>query len=228
MGARRLERSLLLCFLHLACGSNASTPAPCLDAGSGRGEATYYDADGTGACSFDATGDKLVAAMNGTDYARAAWCGACLDVSGPQGHVIVRVVDSCPGCKVGSLDLSREAFAKIAPLDAGRVLITWRSVACEVAGPLAYHFKDGSNPFWTGIQVREHRYPIAKLEAWDALGQLHEIKRADYNYFVANGLGPGPYAFRVTDTRGHAHVDAFVPLSPEHTLPGAVQFPTCP
>lgn len=219
---------LAIVALVAGCAKSAPPPVPCLEAGTGKGEATYYAADGTGACSFEASADKLVAAMNETDYARAAWCGACLEVTGPHGQVTVRVVDSCPGCKSGSLDLSPEAFAQIAPLDAGRVSITWRNVACEVAGPLAYHFKERSNPFWTGIQVRDHRYPISKLESWDAQGKLHEIKRADYNYFVASGLGPGPYAFRVTDTQGHTRFDAFIPLTPDKTVPGRVQFPACP
>jgi expansin (peptidoglycan-binding protein) len=169
----------------------------------------------------------MVAAINTADYEHAALCGACLEVAGPRGKIVVRVVDSCPGCKHGDLDLSREAFARLAPLDLGRIAITWQVVACDVRGPLAYHFKDGSNPFWTGIQVRDHRYPIATLEAWDAHGTLHDIKRADYNYFVAQGLGAGPYAFRVTDARGHSHVDAFVPLAAERTFAGASQLPAC-
>ena len=74
------------------------------------GQATYYDADGTGACSFDAGSDFLIAAMNQTDYGTATWCGGCVDVTGPNGHVVVRIVDECPGCSQGSLDLSETAF----------------------------------------------------------------------------------------------------------------------
>lgn len=95
----------------------------------------------------------------------------------------------------------------IAPLSAGRVEITWRQVACEVSGPIAYHFKDGVNPFYAAIQLRNHRYPIAKVEV-ERDGAYVEIARLEYNYFVeASGLGDGPYALRVTDTRGHVLED---------------------
>jgi expansin (peptidoglycan-binding protein) len=171
----------------------------------------------------------MVAAINAPDYAVASWCGACLAVTGPSGDVIVRVVDKCPGCAHGDLDLSAEAFAKISPLSAGRVPITWREVACDVQGPISYQFKDGSNAFWTAIQIRNHRYPIAKLEALNAGGTYDAIARVDYNYFVdPSGLGAGPYTLRVTDTRGHAIEDTNVALGTNVLRPGASQFPTCP
>lgn len=94
------------------------------------GEATYYDADGTGACGFAATPSDLdVAAMNGSQYKRS-WCGQCVLVTGPSGMVKVRIVDLCPGCAFGGLDLSKQAFGAIAALSAGRVKITWHFVPC--------------------------------------------------------------------------------------------------
>jgi expansin len=196
---------------------------------SAAGEGTYYDADGTGRCSFEASrGDRMVAALNGPDYAHAAHCGACLAVSGPAGEVVVRVVDKCPGCKHGDLDLSREAFARIAPLSAGRVRITWREVACPVSGPIAYHLKGGSNEFWLAIQVREHRYAIDRLEG-RGTGGYRVFARGDDNYFVApGGLGPGPFALRVTDVRGQVLEDGAIALGDSTLRPGAGQFPVCP
>jgi expansin (peptidoglycan-binding protein) len=94
------------------------------------GEATYYAADGTGACGFKASPNDLnVAAMNKSQYANS-WCGQCVLVTGPKGTVKVRIVDLCPGCAHGDLDLSEEAFTAIASLSAGRVKITWHTVAC--------------------------------------------------------------------------------------------------
>jgi expansin (peptidoglycan-binding protein) len=94
------------------------------------GEATYYDADGTGACGFSATpGDLLVAAMNKAQYQKSL-CGQCVHVNGPKGEVTVRIVDLCPGCKSGDLDLSEQAFEAISPLSAGRVKIAWSFVPC--------------------------------------------------------------------------------------------------
>lgn len=216
-----------------ACDDEPATPQPdpdtCApDPAPGAGEATYYDADGSGNCSFDASSDLMVAAINGVDYDNAKWCGACLAVTGPAGEVTVRVVDQCPGCAKGDLDLSREAFAKIAPLSAGRVDITWRPVACPVQGPVAYQFKDGSNAFWTAIQIRNHRYPIASVEVRDDAGTFQAVDRLSYNYFVdASGLGDGPYLVRVTDTRGHALED-MIALGDNELRQGAAQFPACP
>jgi expansin (peptidoglycan-binding protein) len=194
------------------------------------GDGTYYAADGTGNCSFDASPDDLmVAAMNATDYANAAWCGGCVAVSGPNGNVTVRIVDQCPGCQQGDLDLSPEAFQQIAALSAGRVSITWHEVDCPVTGPIGYRFKEGSNAFWTAIQIRNARYPVAKLEARDGTGAWSEIPREDYNYFVqTSGLGDGPYALRVTDTRGQIVEDDAITFGEAQTMPGAAQFPSCP
>jgi len=223
--------------LLAACGACSSPDAPadapaasCTgEAISEMGEATYYDADGSGNCSFDPSpGDLMIAALNAPDYATAAWCGACLAVTGPMGDVVVRVVDQCPGCKHGDLDLSAQAFAKIAPISAGRVPIAWHEVACPVSGPIVYQRKDGSNASWIAIQVRNHRYAIDKLEARTGTAGYQAIARADYNYFVApNGLGAGPFALRVTDVHGQVLEDGAVSLGDAATRPGAAQFPSC-
>ncbi len=216
-----------------ACDGQDTPAAPvvgCIaDPVSEMGEATYYDASGAGNCSFDPSpGDPMVAALNGPDYDHAAWCGACLAVSGPIGDVVVRVVDQCPRCKHGDLDLSREAFARVAPLSAGRVRIAWHEVACPVSGPVEYHIKAGSNAHWIAIQLRNHRYAIDTLEARGATGAYQALTRADHNYFVASGLGAGPFALRVTDVHGQALEDSAVALATAGPRAGAAQFPSCP
>lgn len=212
-------------------GSSHVDAAACLAAPAAEsGDGTYYAADGTGNCSFDATPDDLmVAAMNGPDYANAAWCGACLAVTSGATTVVVRVVDQCPGCQHGDLDLGEQAFAMLAPVSAGRIPITWHEVACDVTGTVQYRFKEGSNPSWVAIQLRDHRYPIATLEARTGTGTWTPIARADYDYFVdASGLGAGPFALRVTDTRGHAIEDDAVPFAAATVAASASQFPACP
>ncbi|ORZ12073.1 RlpA-like double-psi beta-barrel-protein domain-containing protein-containing protein, partial [Lobosporangium transversale] len=73
----------------------------------------------------------MIAALNKPDFGSFTYasqspaCGQCLIVRGPKGTVEVQVVDMCPGCKSGSLDLSPGAFARIADIDAGRVPISW-------------------------------------------------------------------------------------------------------
>lgn len=194
------------------------------------GDGTYYAADGTGNCGFDASpNDMLVAAMNDPDYAGSLVCGACAHVTGPKGDVTVRIVDRCPECKHGDLDLSQQAFAKLADVSAGRVKISWQLVACDVAGPIQYKFKEGSNQWWTAVQIRNHRYAIGKLEFKNAAGKYVSVPRETYNYFVqASGMGTGPYTFRVTDVFGHALVDTGIPFEDGGVKSGAAQFPACP
>jgi expansin len=204
---------------------NAGTPSE------HQGEATYYTfADGSGNCGFPATPDNLmVAAMNHVDYAASAVCGSCAMIAGPNGTVTVRIVDQCPECPEGDIDLSPDAFELIAPIEQGRVPITWDYVACEVEGPIVYHFKDGSNPFWTAVQIRNHRTPIQSVEAADGAGNFVALGRVDYNYFIADaGLGEGPYTFRVTDTLGEVLEDGGIPLMDDGDAPGATQFAGCP
>ncbi len=210
--------------------SSGDGAVPSCDAVDGpyEGEATYYAANGSGNCSFDRSSDLMVAALNDEQYAGAGFCGGCVEVSGPDGSVVVRIVDKCPGCVSGDLDLSEEAFAMIAPLSAGRVDISWTPVACDVEGSLEYQFKDGSSQYWTAIQVRNHRYPITKLEVQTGPDAWQELERLEYNYFVeTDGLGVGPYTLRVTDTRGHVVIDEGIELGDDVSREGTQQFPVC-
>ncbi len=195
-----------------------------------QGIATYYYATGEGACSFDASpGNMMVTAMNAEEYNNSAVCGSYIHVAGPLGEVTVRVVDLCPECKAGHLDLSQEAFAAIADLPQGRVDITWQVVAGPQtqSDPIAYRFKDGSNQWWTAVQVRNHRTPIAKFEYRTDGGQWVSVGRTSYNYFVQSGpgMGPGPYTFRVTDNYGNELIDSGIPHVEDGTVNGAKQFP---
>ncbi|HYO51871.1 expansin EXLX1 family cellulose-binding protein [Archangium sp.] len=187
---------------------------------------TYYNATGAGSCSFDASPEDLdVAAIAERDYAGSAVCGSCAEVQGPLGTVRVRIVDVCPGCTTaGHLDLSSQAFAKIArPID-GRVPVRWRFVSCPVTGPIRYRFKEGSNPWWTALQVRNHARPIQKLEWWNN-GQWVAIQRLSYNYFVqSSGMGSGSIRIRVTASNGQVLEDTLPGIRAGQTLDGRAQF----
>lgn len=198
-----------------------------------QGMATFYwEANGTGSCTFEASpNDMMVAAMNAVEYNNAIYCGAYLNVIGPAGATIVRVVDKCPGCGEGWLDLSPQAFAKLIPAGedigvVGRVAVTWQVVSPPINEPIVYYFVE-KNPWWTAVQIRNHRNPIAKFE-YLKNGQWVEVPRRDHNVFVEeNGMGNGPYTFRVTDWYGNALIDTNIPLV-QGTVSGAAQFPPWP
>ena len=194
------------------------------------GEATFYTfANGGGACMFDPTpNDLMVGAMNATDYENSQVCGECVSLTGPNGTILIRIVDLCPGCKQGDIDLSPQAFSRIADTSRGRVSITWEVVPCGVTGPILYHFKDGSSRWWTAVQIRNHRYPILSLEYLNSAGIYQSVARTNYNYFVQpTGMGAGPYTFRVTDVYGHVLVDSGIPSVEDSSVSGHAQFPLC-
>jgi expansin (peptidoglycan-binding protein) len=194
------------------------------------GSATHYAADGSGACSFDPSpNDLLVTALNAEEYSNAAYCGAYVQVNGAKGNIVVRIVDLCPECLAGHLDLSYQAFALIDDIPKGRVPITWRIVSPAISGPIAYHFKDGSNQWWTAVQIRNHRNPIAKFEYWNG-SQWRTVPRVSYNYFVQTppGMGVGPYTFRVTDMYSNTLIDSGIPFIENGTINGTAQFPLGP
>lgn len=200
-------------------------PRPTID-DTHRGEATYYRATGKGNCSFEASRDLMVAALNSIDYATASMCGAYVAVSGPRGTVTIRIIDQCPGCKQGDIDLSKEAFSQIASKGVGRVAITWKIVAGAVSGPIAYHYKNGSTRYWTAIQVRSHRWPITALEILPkGSTDWIRLERRAYNYFVhPKPIPAGPLQVRITALTGDTLVDELPEPKGGLLVKGAAQF----
>jgi expansin (peptidoglycan-binding protein) len=169
----------------------------------------------------------MVAAMNAPQWDTASVCGMCVEVSGPKGaanKVVIRIVDKCPECKTGDLDLSPQAFDMIAEHSAGRVQISWQQVACSVSGGLQYHFKDGSSQYWMAVQVRNSRFPVKKIElqqgqSWTPLTPV------DYGYYIKDSNpGPGPFTFRVTSTTGDQITESGVILGDNTTFQGSQHF----
>jgi len=170
----------------------------------------------------------MVAAMNQEDYAESAACGTCTRIEGPNGVVTVRIVDRCPECAPGDIDMSPQAFEQIAEIAQGRVPITWTYVPCEVEGPIRYQFKEGSNQWWSAVQIRNHRHAIATLEYRDEGGEYRDVPRLNYNYFVEDaGMGPGPYDFRVTDVYGQRLEDTGIEFVENGEVEGSGQLPPC-
>lgn len=198
------------------------------------GEGTYYGATGGGNCSFDSSpNDLMVGALNNSQYANADYCGACAKIKGPKGEVKIRLVDKCPECKWGDIDLSPEAFDKIAERAAGRIPISWTFEACDVLGNLKFRFKEGSSQWWIGVQVKNHRYPITKFEFKNSKGEWINVARKDYNYFVQeSGMDDdkskvGPYNFRITDINGQVVEENNIPFQNSGDVNGNNQFPVC-
>ncbi|MFB6720608.1 expansin EXLX1 family cellulose-binding protein [Kribbella sp. NPDC056345] len=191
-----------------------------------RGVATAYEAgDGNGACLYGPAGDLMIAAMNHTDYESAKACGAHVLVRAANGaSITVRIVNECPlPCAPGQLDLSQEAFAKLAKLSVGRLPITWTLLSPAAPGTIAIRYKDGSSQYWCGIQAIGHRNPLAALEVRTTKG-WRTLHRTDYNYFLStDGSGCGK-AIRITDIYGQRLTIDATAIKPDVVQPTRVQF----
>ncbi|MER6556610.1 expansin EXLX1 family cellulose-binding protein [Streptomyces sp. NPDC001027] len=190
------------------------------------GVATSYDAgDGSGACSFGPTSDVMTAAMNTADYETSKACGAYVAVRAAGGaSITVRITNECPApCAPGQLDLSRQAFAKLAPLAAGRIPITWSLLSPATSDTVSIRYKIGSSQYWCGIQAIGHRNPVARLEVRSG-GSWIRLARTDYNYFLSeNGAGCGG-AIRLTDVYGERLTVEGIAVRPDAVQPTRVQF----
>lgn len=157
-------------------------------------------------------------------------CGACIRIDGPKGHTIAKVVDRCKFCKGNEIVMTEAPYAEISnadPWDWSKV--TWSLVSCPVEGPLRYHYKFGSSPYWTAVQVRNARHPIKKLEFSFNGSDYTEPEFEDWNYYVEMvGMGKGPFTFRVTDMFDQTVVDKDVQFEPDSEFAGQSQFPICP
>ncbi|GAA2381860.1 expansin EXLX1 family cellulose-binding protein [Streptomyces coeruleofuscus] len=191
-----------------------------------KGVATHYDAaDGDGACLYGPSPDLMVAAMNHTDYETSKACGAHVLVRAANGaSVTVRITNECPlPCAPGQLDLSKEAFAKLAGLSAGRIPITWSLLSPSTSDTVSIRYKTGSSRHWCGIQALGHRNPLARLEVKTGSG-WSRLTRTEYNYFLSpGGTGCGG-ALRLTDIYGEQLTVDGIAIRPDAVQPTRVQF----
>ena len=168
-----------------ACDS--TTPAaPVLDAQGGTGNVTTYgnvfepEPSRGGACNYQDTAIAQYAAIHvnvEAGDARGPWqagriCGQCALVRArtPEGwrQTVVRIVDKCPDEYCG-IDLGGAPARAIMGTRPGRYQGSWRFISCAgQAGvsdaPPSLYVKDGSNPYWALVQVRN---PSAAVQAID-------------------------------------------------------------
>ncbi|KAM5543880.1 hypothetical protein V8D89_002497 [Ganoderma adspersum] len=94
------------------------------------GDATYYS-PGVGSCGHNNVDTDFIVAVDiatihsfpgaGANPNLNPMCGRKMRVTYGSKSVTVTVADTCPGCAVGSVDLTPTAFQKLAPLSVGRL-----------------------------------------------------------------------------------------------------------
>ncbi|CAI2176192.1 4534_t:CDS:2 [Funneliformis geosporum] len=104
-----------------------------------KGRGTFFD-PGLGACGQHSSGSDLIVALNAPQFGNSKnpnenpMCGKKVTITGPKGTVTCKIVDRCPGCPFGALDLSRAAFDKISTQALGVTEITWKGDSDESVG----------------------------------------------------------------------------------------------
>ncbi|PBK97589.1 hypothetical protein ARMGADRAFT_1027076 [Armillaria gallica] len=90
------------------------------------GNATWYLPNGrVGACGAPLQNVDDVVALSSNRYAGGVHCWKHIGVQYKGKFVDVTVGDLCPDCGRNEIDLSWSAFQKLAPLDDGRINVTW-------------------------------------------------------------------------------------------------------
>ncbi|MEU4239745.1 expansin EXLX1 family cellulose-binding protein [Actinoplanes sp. NPDC026619] len=201
--------AMLLQNTGAACAAPPSTSAK-------SGKATFYDlGSGMGNCSYpSAPADDLFVALGPVEYSAGAACGTYLDVTGPKGKVRVKVIDSCPECPAGHLDLSRTAFKKIGAEVAGIIPITYKTVTTASApSPISVRVKEGSSQYWLAVLIDNH---VTQLKSVTVNGKT--THRQAYNYWeIDAGAGSGPFKIKITDVYGKSATVSGIKLSPGAT-----------
>ncbi|GAA5922748.1 RlpA-like double-psi beta-barrel domain-containing protein [Sporobolomyces koalae] len=106
-----------------------STPALYTSSSSFSGQATWFTQDGNpGSCGKWSNDNTLLVALNSPQVrASGNKCGSWVVVKNNANGKTVKaqVLDECPGCGWGSLDLSLGAFKALGNLDSGVLPISW-------------------------------------------------------------------------------------------------------
>jgi expansin len=199
------------------------------------GKATFYEGSIMGNCSEEYPSNQLYAAMNQTQYDNSNACGACAEVSrqGTTKKVVVKILDRCPECPNGNIDLSKTAFLKIGTVAEGIIPISWKYIECPNLPKISIRIKEGSSRYWIALQIRNHKYMVKKLEIKNNNGVYETLPKEIYNYFIDNngifnGNGPdGPYSLRITDVSGNI-ITTNIPLRVGSITQTNVQFPFTP
>ena len=160
----------------------------------GDGTAYTLNAPPNGNCniqSYKPAAQTYYAAMNNAQWSAYKTCGMCVNVRcideqcpTPRKSVTVQILDRCPECKHGDLDMSPEVFMEITGSSPSRLLVEWDFVPCPSdfsSGPIEFCLKKGSNSYWTAIQPLNAKRTITKMTVNGSPAALNQM---DAYYFL--------------------------------------------
>ncbi|KAL3666387.1 hypothetical protein V7S43_008638 [Phytophthora oleae] len=164
--------------------------------------AEYYEGDGTsytlgdvssGNCNFMSaipTASTNYAALNNDQWDDLANCGRCAEVSCIDDQctdqtttAIVQILDRCPECSSGDLDLSPTVFKNITGSDPSRLTIRWRFVDCPNPGNIEVCLKTGSNGYYVAVQPTN---TLVGVETVTINGESTTMVDSAYYYLITS------------------------------------------
>ncbi|KAM0556080.1 hypothetical protein ACHAPJ_006068 [Fusarium lateritium] len=187
--------------------TSSSESTPLGDGASVSGSSTFYGGNLAGGnCMFSTytlPSGILGTAFSGQKWDNGANCGACIEVTGPSGTIKAMIVDQCPECEPGHLDLFPDAFKAVGGTD-GIVETSYKFVECGITTPLVLHNKEGTSTNWFSIQVVNANEPVTSLEvSTDGGSTWQKTERKDYNFFENSaGFGSDSVDVKVTSSTG--------------------------
>jgi expansin (peptidoglycan-binding protein) len=158
-------------------------------------------------CSLGSPTTDAYVAIGRAEYAGGAACGTYLDVTGPNGTTRVQVVDLCPSCPAGKIDLSKESFGRIGKLSAGIIPVTYGTVRDpQLPGPLQVKLKGGTGYNSLTAVVNNHGNPLSAVELQTASGFAPMVHSSDNLWTAPSGPVAAPVTLRISDGYGHQAV----------------------
>lgn len=115
-----------------AAAAPSASSSSSSSSGTFSGQATFYS-PGLGACGETNTDSDMICALNYVQFDAVNTpnpnnnpdCNRKINVFYQGKTITVTMVDRCPGCQDGDLDLSPTAFSQLADESVGRIDITW-------------------------------------------------------------------------------------------------------
>ena len=156
------------------------------------------------------TGDGgYFGAMNTTDFAQGAACGACVEASYSGRKVVLTIVDECPigsnpKCTKGHIDLSRKAIRQLEPNGSLEDVkgVNWKYVKCPANGNAKVRLHPNQNPDWQPVVIENGLYPL-KSVTLNGANATRTGNNSGGNAWIANGK-KAPYTVTATDVNNNA------------------------
>lgn len=180
------------------------------------GEGTAYsDAvkDATGfACArreIPEKAQRMFAAINSDQWNDGENCGKCVQVWCVDSFCAKRfeprtlmIVDKCPECSPGDLDLSFPAYKEITGRWPHRLKFEWKFVDCvdefDYGDKIRMDLKQGPNQWWRAFYFSMNKYQLANVTL-----DGRPLSKAEFGFWNDwNELGKAPHKLVLTSVNG--------------------------